>query len=121
MSSAQGRKQVLDGETAITLLLQRREGGETKVMLPIGCAHLVTDRHVIEVKHVSKWLEALKVQAYALHLPGRGPRIHLYGMHSESIRQQIIETIEKLGIEISFENASFEKIAATPLGERVED
>ena len=113
------RKQVLDGESAITLLLRRREGGEREVMLPIGLAALVTDEYVIEIKHISRWLDALKVIAYASFFPNLKPRVHLFGMYAQQSRQQIEETMEKLGITVTFENASFEAIAAAPMGEVV--
>ncbi|MGF1514293.1 MAG: hypothetical protein ACFB5Z_11435 [Elainellaceae cyanobacterium] len=121
MALAQERKQVLDGETAIALLLRQREGGEMEVALPIGRADLVTNTHVIEIKHVSKWSDAFKVIAYASYFPNLKPRIHLFGMYAEETRQQIEGTMQRLGIEVTFENALFEKIAATPTGERVED
>lgn len=107
MTAAQER-QILEGETAIALLLWKREGGEREVMLPFGRVDLVTDEYVIEVKHVSKWLEATKVLAYTAYIPNRKPRVHLFGMHFKNTREQILEVLGQLGITVTFENETFE-------------
>lgn len=101
------RAQVLDGERAIQRLLQSREGGETEVSCPVGRVDLLTDKHVIEIKHVSKWIDGCKVALYATHFSDRKPRVHLFGGYTRETREQIEKELAKLEIETTWEKEPF--------------
>jgi hypothetical protein len=103
MVVAANRDQILDGERAISLLLLEQEGGETEAVCEIGRVDLLTDEYVIEVKHVSRWMEATKVLLYARHFPGRKPRVHLFGTYSPGLKDMVERELGTLGIVVTWQ------------------
>lgn len=95
------------GENAIQILLQQREGGEREVETPGGRVDLVTDEYVIEIKHISRWIEGAKVLVYAKHFPTKKPRIHLFGGYTQSTRQLVEQELSPLGIVVTWEQEPF--------------
>jgi len=63
----------------------------------------VTAEYVIEIKHVSDWKEGLKVLAYQDQIPNRKPRIHLFGGHSQAVRELVEKTLTNLGVVVTWE------------------
>ena len=97
----------IENEKMIQAILQRREGGEREVETPVGFVDLVTDEHVIEIKHVTMWKEGSKVLTYGLYFPGRKPRVHLFGGYSKEFRTLVEDTFTKLNIITTWERESF--------------
>lgn len=93
----------LENEIVIQAILQEREGGERAVETPVGFVDLVTDEHVIEVKHVKNWKEATKVLVYAPYFPNRKPRVHLFGGYSKDFRVLVEQSFDRLSIITSWE------------------
>jgi hypothetical protein len=98
---------VIESERMIQVALQSREGGEREVETPVGFVDLVTDESVIEIKHVSDWKEGIKVLAYALYLPSRKPRLHLFGGYSKDFRSLVEQALEPLKIAVTWEREPF--------------
>lgn len=93
----------VESEALIQMGLQEREGGEREVDTPAGAVDLVTDEHVIEIKHVTDWKDGVKVLVYAMYFPERKPRIHLFGGYTRQLRALVDEVMEKLGIVLTWE------------------
>ena len=54
--------------------------GQTEVKTPQGFIDVLTDKYVIEVKHISEWKHALgQILAYGISYPNHQKVIHLYG------------------------------------------
>ena len=93
----------IENETMIQTILQKREGGEREVETPAGFVDLLTDEYVIEIKHVKDWKDGAKVLIYAIHFPGRKPRVHLFGGYSSNFRSLVDETFKQLSITVTWE------------------
>jgi hypothetical protein len=100
-------ERILDGETAIRLLLMEREGGESEVTVPVGRVDLVTDEYVIEIKAVSKWMDSLKVLLYSEYFPGKKPRVHLFGPYARETKELVERHLNPLGITVTWEQQPF--------------
>ncbi|NJL57524.1 hypothetical protein HC928_22130 [bacterium] len=98
---------VIETERMIQLTLQGREGGEPEVETPAGFVDLVTDDHAIEIKHVTDWKDGTKVLIYARYLPGKKPRVHLFGGYAAGFRTMVEECYGDLGIIVTWERESF--------------
>jgi hypothetical protein len=98
---------VIESEQMIQIALQSREGGEREVETPVGFVDLVTDEEVIEIKHVKDWKDGAKVLIYAIHFPGRRPRVHLFGGYSGNFRPMVEETFKQLSITVTWERDPF--------------
>jgi hypothetical protein len=60
MTAQLTKTEALSGERAIALALWREIGGETEAVCNIGRIDLLTESEVIEVKYVSRWVEAVE-------------------------------------------------------------
>lgn len=108
MVSISQQRLALEGETAIADLLWKERGGEREVVLPEGLrADLVTDDAVYEVKHVSKWADAVKVLLYAAYFPGKRPVAYIFGLHPAETRARIQQALAKVGIGVEFRDEPF--------------
>lgn len=97
----------IESESMIQIALQSREGGEREVETPTGFVDLLTDEHVIEIKHVKDWKDGAKVLIYALSFPNRKPRVHLFGGYSQGFRSMVEETFKQLNIIVTWERESY--------------
>jgi hypothetical protein len=86
-----------------------REGGESEVIVPIGRVDLVTDAHVIEIKHISKWMDSLKVLLYAAYFPDKKPRVHLFGVCTQEVKDMVDKQLGSLGIIVTWEREVFQR------------
>jgi hypothetical protein len=93
----------IETESAIQLLLQEREGGETEVETPAGLVDLLTDEYVTEIKHVKAWKEGTKVLVYQHYFPDRKPRIHLFGGYNQRFREMVEEILNTLAVTVTWE------------------
>lgn len=96
-----------DTEIQIQKALQSREGGEREVDTPAGLVDLVTDEWIIEIKHIIDWKDGLKVLLFTPYLPGRKPRLHLFGGYTKEVRSFIEQALERLGIIATFEQEPY--------------
>lgn len=76
-------------------------------MTSVGVIDLVTDEYVIEVKHVRDWKDGVKVLIYAIHLPGRKPRVHLFGGYTAEFREIVEQCYSALGVAVTWERDPF--------------
>jgi hypothetical protein len=93
----------IETELKIQRILQEREGGESEVETPVGFVDLVTDEHVIEIKHVIDWKDGAKVLIYASYFPGRKPRVHLFGGYIQDFRTLVERSFKQLNIVTTWE------------------
>jgi hypothetical protein len=93
----------METELKFQRILQEREGGETEVATPVGFVNLVTDAHVIEIKHVTDWQDGAKVLLYASYFPSRKPRVHLVGAYVQDVRTLVERSLNQLGILTTWE------------------
>lgn len=98
---------VIESERMIQVSLQSREGGEREVETPVGFIDLVTDEHVIEIKHVTDWKDGAKVLLYAQYLKSKKPRIHLFGGYTSGFRDMVEKAYESIGVIVTWEQESF--------------
>lgn len=98
---------VIESERMIQLALQNREGGEREVETPVGFIDLVTDEHVIEIKHVTDWKDGAKVLFYAQYLKSKKPRVHLFGGYISDFREQVEKSYKSIGVEVTWEQEPF--------------
>jgi hypothetical protein len=96
-----------DTERQIQQLLQEREGGQAEVETPAGLVDLVTDEYIIEIKHIIDWTDGLKVLLFTPYLPGRKPRIHLFGGYTKDVRTFIEQSLERLGVVTTWEQEPY--------------
>jgi len=73
------------------------------VVTPIGFVDLVTDAHVIEIKHVIDWKDGAKVLLYAFYFPSRKPRVHLFGNYVQDVRTLVEHSFKQIGILTTWE------------------
>ncbi len=97
-------------EMEVQKLLKTREGGETEVETPAGFADLLTDKHVIEIRHVIDWKDGVKVLVYAQYFPGWQPRIHLFGGYAPAFRALVEEATKNLGIVVTWESEPYKQL-----------
>jgi hypothetical protein len=93
----------IENETMIQTILQKREGGEREVETPAGFVDLLTDEYVIAIKHAKDWKDGAKVLIYAIHFPGRKPRVHLFGGYSSNFRSRVEDTFKQLSVTVTWE------------------
>lgn len=93
-------------ERQISNNLARGIGGRREVRCLHGLVDILTDTHVIEVKHVENYKHAIgQVMVYGLCYPDHGRRVHLFGSKNVDtiVVLNAMNACKKLGISCSFE------------------
>jgi hypothetical protein len=94
----------LTGERAVAISLAEEEGGDVEVGCSVGRVDVLTETEIVEVKHVSRWLEASKVLIYAIEFPKHKPRVHLYGLYNKQFQTMIETKLKELGIGVTWQS-----------------
>jgi hypothetical protein len=98
---------VIETEQMVQVGLQSREGGEREVETPVGFVDLVTDEHVVEIKHVKDWKEGAKVLLYSQFLKSKKPRVHLFGGYAAEFREMVERCYSAIGVVVTWEREPF--------------
>lgn len=98
---------VIETEQLVQVALQSREGGEREVETLAGFVDLVTDSHVIEIKHVTDWKDGAKVLLYAQFLKSKKPRVHLFGGYTPDFKEMVEHCYSAIGVEVTWEREPF--------------
>ena len=81
--------------------------GSTEVLCRFGAIDVLTKDQIIEVKSIDLWKHAIgQILVYGSEYPNLQKRIHLFGIASNQLKQDIVEVCLALGVLASFENAN---------------
>ena len=87
----------------VKTILASQIRGKMEVKCSVGRVDVLTKAEAIEVKHISKWKEALgQAQCYAL-ATGRLPRIHLYTEGESRLCPEKEGVVDQLGVRLSYD------------------
>jgi len=79
-----------------------------------GRIDVLTDTHIIEVKHITKWREAKgQLEDYALDYPDKSPLLYLFGSPARKRpidRARIKQIMSKSSIEVIFDDEDHDKL-----------
>lgn len=96
-------------ESIVSDMLAKETGGTREVRCASGFVDVLTDSEVIEVKRVQSWKSAVGQSiVYCIDLPGRTPRIHLYGKTDQNQKRLIEKYCSALGVRVSYYSPKLE-------------
>ena len=79
--------------------------GKKQVICEAGCIDVLTPTHLIEIKFINHWREAIgQVLSYGMCYPNHKLHLHFFGENpSETLVKQILAVCEKYKIGVSWE------------------
>lgn len=87
----------------VKAILASQLRAQIEVKCLAGRVDVLTKAEAIEVKHISKWKQAIgQAQCYAI-ATGTLPRIHLYSDNSKRLSPSKERIVDELGVRLSYD------------------